>query len=79
MFDWPSAYSGNYSFEVAITEDMAMPVDVCTSFLARFASLVVVTVVTAVALVQTNLFYHIMGLALKWGMVEYEQASGALS
>lgn len=22
---------------------------------------------------QVNLFYHIMGLAVKWGMVEYEQ------
>ena len=28
MFDWPSAYSGNYSFEVALTQDMSMPVDV---------------------------------------------------
>lgn len=33
MFDWPSAYSDNYTFEVALTQDMALPVDVRTKML----------------------------------------------
>lgn len=54
MFDWPSAYSMNYSFEVALTQDMSMPVDVRSDRLVWGAFLLQFCALSSIPLRQTS-------------------------